>query len=83
MDKLPYILTINDQDYILEETQFSKHASLLPGWWSFMYRPLDRQFVLPPNVHDDHDWYYLCTVAENKEDAYKDMVERVNRMILD
>lgn len=83
MDKLPGILTINNQDYILEETQFSKHANLLPGWWSFMYRPLDRRFVLPPNVHNKHEWYYLCTTAPTKEEALADLTERVTTMILD
>lgn len=80
METLPGILTFKGKDYILEETQFSEHVEILPGWWSFMYTPLDRD-GLPPYVHNKHEWYYLCSVAEKREDAYKDMLERVNTMI--
>ena len=82
METLPTKLKIKGKDYILEESQFSKHSEVAPGWWCFMYRPLDNQ-GMPPEVHDEHDWYYLCSVAENKEEAYNDMLERVNSMILD
>ena len=82
MKLLPPFLTIKGKDYILAETQFSKHDKVIPGWWSFTYQPLDNT-LLPPEVHNKNEWYFLCTVAESKEDAYNDMVERVNTMILD
>ena len=80
MERLPALINIDGKDYILEETQFSIHAEVLPSWWSFIYRPLDGK-GLPPYVHNKHEWYYLCTVDEDKEKAYNDMVERFTTMI--
>jgi len=82
MEALPTKLTINGKDYFLEETQFSKHSEILPNWWSFRYTSFDKN-ELPPYVHNKECWYYLCTTEETKEEAYNDMLERVNSMILD
>lgn len=82
MELLPTFLTIKGKDYILEEKQFSKHDKIIPGWWSFTYRQLGND-TWPPEVHNKNEWYFLCAVAESRESAYNDMVERVNTMILD
>ena len=82
METIPSILTFKGKDYILEETHFSKHIEILPGWWSFMYTPLDSD-GLPPYVHNKHEWYFLCTTAPTKEEALADLTERVTTMILD
>lgn len=83
MELLPAFLTIKGKDYILKETQFSKHTEVFPGWWEFTYIPLDNSSGLPPKVHNKHEWYFLSAVAESREDACNDMFERVNTMILD
>ena len=81
MKILPGIITIKGVKYILEECQYSEHIEIFPNWWCFTYWPLDDSKGLPPKVHNQSDWYYLTATEETKEEAYNDMLERVNGML--
>lgn len=78
MEKLPEKITIKGEDYTLFEQQFPDTDDLLPGWWSFSYnKSLDE---LPPYVHNSHEYYHLISCAPTREEAYDDILERVNTM---
>lgn len=79
-DKLPTSLTIDGVDYHLMETCTSEHDKHFPNWWSFEYRRYDGK-SLPPEVHSKTEWYYLCSIAPTKEEAYKQLLEKVNNMV--
>lgn len=78
MEMLPKKLTVKGEEYTLFETQFPDTDDLLPGWWSLRYcKSLDD---LPPYVHNSSEYYYLCCCEPTREEAYNDMLERINTM---
>lgn len=48
------------------------------GWFCYIYSETEDE--LPPEVGDKHEWYFLCSMHPSKEEAYEDMLERINNM---
>lgn len=81
MDKLPEKITIKGEEYTLFEEQNLQDGAVFYGWWTLRYcKSLDD---LPPYVHNSSEYYYLCCCAPTREEAYNDLLDRVNTMIDD
>lgn len=76
IDKLPEILTLDGENYIITEHQVSDDDKFIPGWWQIWYSKSDDD--LPVEVSDGQHYYYLCSCDEDRERAREDMLERIN-----
>lgn len=77
--ELPKTIILDDVDYHLVERQLSKHDEIIPSWWQFWYERHDR-VELPPRVSSGKEIYYLISSAEEKCEAYNDLLELVNNI---
>lgn len=77
--ELPKTITLDGVDYHLVERCISEHDIIIPGWWQFWYERHDIR-ELPPRVSDGKTIYYLTSSAEEKDEAYNDLLERVNNI---
>ena len=78
METLPEKITIKGEEYTLFEEQNLQDGTVFYGWWTLRYcKSLDD---LPPYVHNSSEYYYLCCCEPTREEAYNDMLERINTM---
>lgn len=75
MEKLPIWIYFNGKTYYLYEEILGEP---IEGWYSFTYRETENS--IPPSVKDGRGGYYLCTCDPNREIAYNDMLDRINKM---
>ena len=81
-NKLPESITIGDRVFVRNIMQTTADDEIFPNWWFITYDPED-SLSLPANVHNKHEWYYLASMGETKEEAIADMEERISTMIID
>lgn len=82
MENLPEKITIGERVFVRNITQAAADDEIFPNWWFIIYEPEDK-LTLPAYAHNKHEWYYLASVGETKEEAIADMEERVSTMIID
>lgn len=82
MENLPEKITIGERVFVLNIMQAAADDEIFPNWWFITYEPDDR-LTLPANVHNKHEWYYLASSGETKEEAIADMEERISTMTID
>lgn len=82
MENLPEKITIGERVFVRDIMQAAPDDEIFPNWWFITYDPKDKM-TLPAYVHNKHEWYYLASSGETKEEAIADMVERISTMIID
>lgn len=76
--ELPEWIYFNGKTYWLDEIDMGKDDPNFEGWWSYSYR--ENKDSLPPSVTDGGSYYYLVACGLSKEEAKKDLLERINSM---
>ena len=82
MENLPEKITIGNRVFVRSIMQAGADDEIFPNWWFMMYEPEDK-LTLPAYVHNKHEWYYLASSCETKEEVIADMEERISTMIID
>lgn len=82
MENLPEKITIGERVFVRNIMQAAADDEIFPNWWFITYDPEDK-LTLPADVHNKHEWYFLASAGETKEEAIADMEERISTMIID
>ena len=78
MDRLPEWMFFNGTTYYLH---YRPCTQTLNGWHSYFYSASkEGSDIIPPYVTDGKFSYYLISCDPVKEQAYDDLLDRVNRM---
>ena len=77
LTQLPPEITSKGRTYDLISEQFSQDG----GWWSYKYVDVkSKNPDFPVQAGNNKEIYYLCSMAQTKQEAIDDMLERLNTM---
>lgn len=77
LTQLPPEITSKGRTYDLISEQFSQDG----GWWSYKYVDAkSKNPDFPVQAGNNKEIYYLCSMAQTKQEAIDDMLERLNTM---
>ena len=77
MTTRPETLYFNGKTYHLFEHTLEEPLAV-KGWTCFFYAENDK--TIPPEVTNGKSRYFLCTVDSERDNAYNDLLERINKM---
>lgn len=76
-DIAPQEIKISGKTYSLIVEEHSDQ--MFKGWWSYTYTEKGKgRNVLPPEVTDGKEIFYLCSMAPKKQEAEEDILKKIN-----
>lgn len=75
-NKIPKSIVVNNKKYVFNEWDVDEEGSPIDCWHVMIFEPEDNRDG--DNMPPDYGGYYLCTAMPTREEAEKEMLNKLN-----